>query len=568
MDNFVDTGLSAEILKAIEELGFERPTPIQAKAIPQVVTSDQDLVALAQTGTGKTAAFGLPLIHHIDTERRRPQAIILSPTRELCIQIANDLKKYSKYVKGLDVVPVYGGSSIDTQIRALKRGAHIVVGTPGRTNDLIRRKRLILEDVERVVLDEADEMLTMGFKEEIDTILEEVPFDRQTLLFSATMSKKVLSIAKKFMEDPIQISVAKVNQGSSDVTHLFYLVSARDKYETLKRIADVNPDIYGIVFCRTRRETKEVANKLMVDGYNADALHGDMSQAQRDDVMGKFRIKSLQILVATDVASRGLDVNDLTHVINFNLPDDDEVYVHRSGRTGRAGRKGISIAILHSREVRRINDIERKSGISFSKMKVPTGEEICEKQLYALIDKVKKVEVDEGQIEPYLPAIYEKLESLDREQLIKHFVSTEFNQFLAYYKNSRDINLSDRKKGDRQEQGRRSRNFSRFHINVGGKHKLTPARMIGLINDSLRPSRAEIGKIEILKNFSFFEIEEGLEQKVLQGMNQEVFEGVEIQVEVAKPKTNSPSRGRGYGGGRRRGRDDFRKKGRRGAGRN
>lgn len=550
MNSFEETGLRAEILKAIQELGFEKPTPIQAKAIPHLINSDQDMIAFAQTGTGKTAAFGLPLVHNVRVEDRNTQAIVLSPTRELCIQIANDLNNYSKYVKGLHIVPVYGGSSIDTQIRALKRGAQIVVGTPGRTRDLIRRKKLLLGEVETVVLDEADEMLTMGFKEEIDNILEEIPEDRQALLFSATMSKKVESIAQKYMLDPTRVSVAKANTGAANVSHEFYLVSARDKYETLKRIADINPNIYGIVFCRTRRETKEISNKLMQDGYNADALHGDMSQAQRDDVMNKFRQRSLQLLIATDVASRGLDVDDLTHVINFNLPDDDEVYIHRSGRTGRAGRSGTSIAILHSREVRRVKDIERKAGITFKKTLVPTGEQICEKQLYALIDKIKGVEVDENQIEPYLPAIYEKLESLDREQLIKHFVSTEFNQFLSYYKNSRDINLESRQRENKRE--RRRSNFSRYFINLGAKNNLTPARMIGLINDSLPSKRAEIGKIEILKNFSFFEVEEGLESQILKSMNQEVFEGIDVSVEVAKEKPKTSGRGRGGQDSRRR----------------
>lgn len=534
MNSFEETGLRDEIIKAITEIGFEKPTPIQAKAIPHLIESDQDMIAFAQTGTGKTAAFGLPLVHNVDVDDLNTQAIVLSPTRELCIQIAKDLLNYAKYVKGLHIVPVYGGSNIDAQIRALRKGAQIVVGTPGRTNDLIRRKKLILNQVETIVLDEADEMLTMGFKEEIDTILEEVPSDRQALLFSATMSPKVKDIAKKYMVDPMQVSVARVNTGAANVSHEYYLVSARDKYETLKRIADINPDIYGIVFCRTRRETKEIANKLMQDNYNADALHGDMSQAQRDDVMNKFRQRQLQLLIATDVASRGLDVDDLTHVINFNLPDDDEVYIHRSGRTGRAGRSGTSIAILHSREVRRIKDVERKAGIQFKKALVPTGEQICEKQLYALIDKIKGVEVDENQIAPYLPVIYEKLEALDRESLIKHFVSTEFNQFLAYYKNSRDINLASRKKGE--SSSRRKRNFSRFFINVGAKNNLTPARMIGLINDSLNSRNAEIGKIEILKNFSFFEVEESFSRQLLSGMNNEVFEGVEIQVEIAKEK--------------------------------
>ena len=562
MISFEDTGLRDEILKGVKDLGFEAPTPIQAKTIPHLLTSEQDLIALAQTGTGKTAAFGLPTIHLIDVDDKKTQALVLCPTRELCLQIARDLNNYAKYLKGLKVVPVYGGSSIDTQISALKRGAQIVVGTPGRTKDLINRKRLKLGNVERVILDEADEMLSMGFKDDLDMILDNTSEDKQTLLFSATMSKEVLRISKRYMNDPLQLSVAKVNKGAENVKHIFYMVHARDRYEVLKRIADVNPDIYGIVFCRTRRETKDIANRLMQDGYNADVLNGDLSQSQRDEVMGRFRKKHLQVLVATDVAARGLDVNDLTHVINYNLPDDSEIYTHRSGRTGRAGKNGISIAIIHAREVNKIREIERRSGITFTKELVPTGKDICTKQLYKLIDKIETVQVDEKQIEPFLPTIYEKLESLDRETLIKHFVSAEFNQFLSYYKNARDINVSE-KRSDRNRRERRERrtDFSRIFINVGMKNNLNPARLIGLINNGLDSGDARIGKIEILKKFSFFEIQKDVSSQLIDALSGQEFEGVSINIEVSQdnPGFNSFAKSKsknraGYGS-----RDSFRR---------
>ncbi len=547
MNNFSEIGLQDNLLKAVKELGFEIPTPIQVKTIPLLLSSSRDLIALAQTGTGKTAAFGLPALQLTDTENKSPQTIILCPTRELCLQIAKDFSTYSKYMKGIGVVAVYGGSSIDTQIRALNKGAQIVVGTPGRTNDLIRRKRLKLGNIQRVILDEADERLTMGFKEELDAILDQTPNEKQTLLFSATMSREVRSISKKYMNNPEEISVAKINVGAENLKHLYYMVHARDRYEVLKRIADVNPNIYGIVFCRTRRETKEIANKLMQDGYNADALHGDLSQAQRDEVMGRFRKHNLQILVATDVAARGLDVSDLTHVINFDLPDDPEVYTHRSGRTGRAGKSGIAIAIIHMRETRRLKEIEKNSGIKFTKAQVPTGKDICTKQLYSLIDKIEKVEVDEKQIEPFLPEIYNKFESLSREELIKHFVSAEFNRFLGYYKNARDLNNADsgrdgrsegrrdRERGKRRESGKSS--FTRLYINVGEKQKLNPARLIGLINEGLDSNNAEIGKIEILKSFSFFEIENTMDSKLIESLKGKKFEDVPLLVEVSQGKS-------------------------------
>lgn len=553
MSDFVETGLKEEIVKAITELGFETPTPIQAKTIPHLLDSDQDLIALAQTGTGKTAAFGLPAIHLTDVKSKKTQTIILCPTRELCLQIVKDLANYSKYIRGLSVVAVYGGSSIETQIRALKKGAQIVVGTPGRTKDLIQRKRLILGSVERLILDEADEMLTMGFKDDLDAILAETPDTKQTLLFSATMSQDIIRVTKKYMDEPLQLSVARVNKGAENVKHIYYMAHARDRYEVLKRVADINPDIYGIVFCRTRRETKEIANKLMQDGYNADALYGDLSQAQRDEVMNRFRVKQIQILVATDVAARGIDVNDLTHVININLPDNLESYVHRSGRTGRAGKSGISIAIIHTRENRKIRDLERMSGIKFSKELIPSGRDICKTQLFSLIDKIEKVEVNEAQIEPFMEDIYTKLESLSREDLIKHFVSAEFNRFLDYYKNARDINVQERSRrdrdygrdGDRRErrnrEDRRRTPLTRIYINAGSSNGLNPKRLIGLINHGLDSSKATIGKIEILKTSSFFEIESNVAERLIKILRGQKFEGISLMLDISNEKSSSRS---------------------------
>ncbi len=551
MNSFEEIGLSGEVLEALKELGFEEPTPIQAKAIPHLLSSDKDLIASAQTGTGKTAAFGLPAIDLTDAELRNTQTLILCPTRELCLQITADLSSYSKFKKGLSIVAVYGGTSIDTQIRALRKGAQIVVATPGRAIDLIKRKKLVLGEVERIILDEADEMLTMGFKDDLETIFLETPEEKQIWLFSATMSKRIKEITKRYMHDPVELSAERVNTGAKNVKHLYYMVRASDRYEVLKRIADINPSIYGITFCRTRRETKEIANKLLEDGYNADALHGDMSQGQRDEVMGRFRTGQLQMLVATDVASRGLDVDDLTHVINYNLPDDTEVYVHRSGRTGRAGKHGISIAIINTREEKKIKEIERSSNIAFEKGKVPSGEEVCSKQLFTLIDKVEKISVDEKQIGPFLPTIYEKLESLSREELIKHFVSAEFNRFLAYYKDARDINVPDKKsKANGKRERRSARDYFRLYINVGAKHHLTPPRLIGLINEALNSSDSSIGKIEIMRNFSFFEIEERVVQPLINSLNGNIFEGTKLLVEASQPKSsssrNDSSRSKGY----------------------
>ena len=548
MKNFSDIKLNENIAKSLYELGFISPTPIQSKTIPLLLDTKQDLIGAAQTGTGKTAAFGIPSIHLTDISDKSVQTLILCPTRELCIQITKDLKKYSKYVKGVQIVPVYGGASMETQIRALKKGSQIVVGTPGRTKDMIKRKKLSLVSIDRVVLDEADEMLSMGFKEDLDFILSKATAGVQKLLFSATMPKKVTSIIKNYMKNPVTIAVDPVNTAAINVLHQYHVVQAKDRYETVKRIADINPNIYGIVFCRTRRETKVVSNRLMVDGYNADALHGDLSQSQRDEVMNRFRKSQLQLLVATDVAARGLDVNNLSHIINYNLPDDPEIYTHRSGRTGRAGRTGISIAIVHSRELRRLKDIEKISGVTFSKELVPTGEDICKKQLYALIDKIKNIEVDNEKIEPFLSSIHKKLDGLDRDQLIKHFVYAEFSRFISYYKNARDVNVFSAKKSSRPRTDRKSRgrdnssknNFTRFHINIGTKHRLNPLKLISLINESLNSDIHEIGKIEILKTFSFFEIDSIVSQELLESLNETKFNNVKVKVDISK-RSSAPS---------------------------
>ena len=553
---FSEIGLNDEILKAITDLGFETPTPIQQEAIPFVLAEDTDLIALAQTGTGKTAAFGLPVIQKINADKNQTQAIMLCPTRELCLQITKDLETYSKYLKKVKITSVYGGANIQTQIRQLNSGSQIVVGTPGRVIDLINRKKLKLKDVEFVVLDEADEMLNMGFKEDLDTILAETPQEKQTLLFSATMPKEVLKITKEYMFSPKKIEVAKRNEGASTVEHHYYMVNARDRYNALRRICDVNPDIYGIVFCRTRRETKEVADKLMQDGYNADAIHGELSQQQRDHVMGKFRKRNLHILVATDVAARGIDINELSHVINYNLPDDNEIYIHRSGRTGRAGNKGISIIISHSREKRKLFSIEKMLGKELILKKVPGGDEICAIQLLKLIDKIVKTDIS-PQIEKHLPIIEEKLSHLDKEELVKHFVSAEFNRFLSFYKNAPDLNITASKGRDSRDGGRdrdRGRDsgrsgrghsdegFTRFFINLGKTHKCEPQNLIGLVNEFTRNRNLQIGKIDILQGFSFFEVESSAEKEVLEGFKDSQWNGYKLTVEVSKPKNDEGKR--------------------------
>jgi len=556
MITFKELGLQEDILTAIEKMGFVTPSPIQEKAIPQILSSDQDVIALAQTGTGKTAAFGLPILNNLSTDSKSVQAIILCPTRELCLQIAKEIESFSADMRGVRVQAVYGGADIVKQIRGLKDNPQIVVGTPGRTMDLIKRNALKINDITWTVLDEADEMLNMGFRDEIDSILETTPEEKQTLLFSATMPSEVRRIASEYMHEPVEIAVSKVNTASKNIEHHVYLVRSSDRYLALKRLADYYPNIYGIVFCRTRREAKDVADKLMQDGYNADALHGDLSQSQRDHVMDKFRNQNIQILVATDVAARGIDVNELTHVINFNLPDDPEVYVHRSGRTGRAGNKGISIIISGGREARKIRDLEKLIASKIEPKNVPTGEEICEKRLVSLIEKIENIEVDEELIAPYMDTVNEKLANLDRDTLLKRFLTVEFNSFLEYYKNTSDIKAEGDRgdRADRTSNRRGGRDFSRFFINIGQKHNLRVPNLIGLINEQTRNRNIEIGKIEILRNFSFFEVDTQFESLVLESFKDAQRDGVDLDVQISKPE---PRRGDGErrGGGDRRGGD-------------
>ena len=568
---FSETGISKNIQKAIIDLGFEILTPIQQEVIPYLLENETDLIALAQTGTGKTAAFGLPVLHKIEVERKLPQAIILCPTRELCLQIAKDMRSYAKYTKGLKITAVYGGASIMPQIKSLKSGTQIVVGTPGRVIDLINRKSLKLQDIEFVVLDEADEMLNMGFKDDLDTILAETPKEKQTFLFSATMPKEVMRISKNYMYNAKTIEVARRNEGAANIEHHYYMVNARDRYKALRRICDMNPDIYGIVFCRTRRETADVADKLMQDGYNADAIHGELSQAQRDHVMGRFRTKKIEILVATDVAARGIDINELTHVINYNLPDDDEIYVHRSGRTGRAGNKGTSIIIAHSREGRKLKLIEKMIKRDLILMKVPNGDEICQIQLMRLVDKVVTTEINH-QIENYLPSIEEKLAHLDKSELIKHFVSAEFNRFLSFYKNAPDLNVlgSNNKyrngRGERREKrgerknrrgernGHAEAGHTRFFINLGKEKDMQAHNLIGLINEYTRNRNIPVGKIDIMGKFSFFEVSNDFETDILSSFSDAVWNGNRVNVEVSQaPGTKSIKGGGNRGGGSRDG---------------
>ncbi len=565
---FNETGLKPEILKAIAEMGFENPTPIQEQTIPHLINSTQDLVALAQTGTGKTAAFGLPLLHNISMQTRDIQGLVLCPTRELCLQITRDLENYSKYMTGLKTIAVYGGADITKQIRELKSGGQIVVGTPGRVNDLIRRKVLNVSAIRWMVLDEADEMLTMGFKDELDTILATTPSEKQTLLFSATMPSEIAEMATKYLHNPSELSVGRRNEGAANVEHHYYVVHAKDKYATLKRIADNYPDCYAIVFCRTRMETREVADQFMADGYNADALHGDLSQAQRDTVMARFRNRQLQMLIATDVAARGLDVNDLSHVINYSMPDDPEVYIHRSGRTGRAGKSGISVSILHMKETGRLKQIERIARKKFERKMVPGGDEICEKQMFHLIERVVNVDIAENQIGKFMPLILEKFEGMSKEDIVKHFVSLEFNQLMEYYKNAKDLNIkveAQRDPSQRNDRGSERMKFTKLFINVGKKQNLSASGLIGLINEYSKRHKIEIGRIDIQRKFSFFEIDSNYEKELIKSLNNQVIEGHLIN--IGRVESNSPEAQRDGGSFRRDRFDGGQRNGRRDGGR-
>ncbi len=568
---FKELGLNDNIISAITEMGYEQPTPIQQQAIPYLLDNQGDLIGLASTGTGKTAAFGLPLLNQTDVKDKSTQGLIICPTRELCLQISRDLADYSKNIKGLKVTAVYGGTDIVKQIKEIERGVQVIVATPGRLMDLIKRRKVKLSTVKTVILDEADEMLNMGFKEDIDAILEKTPTDKSVWLFSATMPKEVARIAKNYMVDPFEITVGGKNETNKNIEHQFYVVKGREKYEGLKRILDYNPDIYGLVFCRTRRDTAAVADKLMADGYSAEPLHGDLSQAQRDRVMDKFRNKGIQILVATDVAARGIDVNDITHVIHHSLPEDVENYTHRSGRTARAGKKGVSAAIITPSEGRKIKQIERIIKSSFVKKEVPKADEICEKQLFHLVDKMHDVEVNEKEIGKYMPTVLEKLGEFSKEEIIAKFVSTEFNRFLNYYSKAKDISadLSDRGNRNRDKGGRRDRgerieqrtNQQRFFVNLGRKDNFNNGALLRLICDSTGISKSKIGKIDILNNFSFFEADKSETDKIIANAQGLDFDGAIMNVEVtnSSPKSggrrdgNRRNSSRGYGGNRRSG---------------
>ncbi|MBQ0028857.1 MAG: DEAD/DEAH box helicase [Bacteroidales bacterium] len=533
MATFEELGLREELLRAVGELGFEQAMPIQEKTIPFLLDKENnttDLVALAQTGTGKTAAFGLPTLHLTDTSKKAVQTLVLSPTRELCIQIANDLKKFSKYMEGMKVVAVYGGESIVNQFRQLDVQPQILVATPGRLIDLLDRSKVDLSQLQTLILDEADEMLNMGFKDDIERILEETPEDRRTLLFSATMPKEIANIAKKYMKDSTEIAVGKKNSGSENVQHLYYVVQTRHRYAALKRIVDMNPNIYSIIFCRTRQETKDVADLLMRDGYNSDALHGDLTQAQRDLVMQRFRDRTLQILVATDVAARGLDVSDLTHVINYNLPDDIESYTHRSGRTGRANKTGVSIAIIQPREKGRIRDIERIINKKFERAQVPTGVDVCKIQLAALFERLRNVEVNDEQIAPFANLIMEETRKMDQDTFIRHFVAMNFNRFLKYYDGAEDLNAQD--SSDRRRDGRdggrdggrdrgkkRGGERIRLKINRGEDNQFTPKSVLSLINDATNDRDIDVHGIAITPRYSFFDVYKEDAPRIIEAFN-------------------------------------------------
>ena len=552
MNTFKDLGLNDDLLQAITDLGFTKPSEVQEKAIPILLNSETDLVALAQTGTGKTAAFGFPMLQKIDVDSRTTQGLILSPTRELCLQITNEMKLYGKYCKGLNVVAVYGGSSITDQAREIKRGAQIIVATPGRMKDMINRRLVDISKIQYSVLDEADEMLNMGFKEDITDILSHTPEDKNTWLFSATMPREVATIAKKFMYDPEEITVGKKNESTSNVSHEYYLVNARDRYQALKRLSDANPDIFSVIFCRTKRDTQKVAENLIEDGYSAGALHGDLSQNQRDLVMKSFRNQQIQMLVATDVAARGIDVDDITHVINYQLPDEIETYTHRSGRTGRAGKTGVSMVIVSKSEVRKIKSIERIINQQFEKKEIPDGSEICEVQLMSLANKIHNTEINH-EIDKHLASINELFADTDKDELIKKFFSVEFTRFYNYYQKSKDLNVAE-SSSDRQggrDFSRGGKDSTRYFINVGGKDGFDWMKLKDFLKEQLGLGRDDVFKVETKDSFSFFNTENELKEKVLAHFTDFKHEGRFVNVEVSENRGGGGRRDR-KGGGKRR----------------
>lgn len=553
MTTFESLGLQEDILKAVTDLGFVSPTPIQEKAIPVLLGGDRDFVGLAQTGTGKTAAFGLPLLHQLNVKLRAPQGLVLCPTRELCLQIANDLKNFSKYLGDVSIVAVYGGASIVQQLREIKRGAHIIVATPGRLLDIIDRGAINFDNVRYAVLDEADEMLNMGFQEDINNILSKTPEEKTTWLFSATMPQEVRRIAQKYMEDPFELTVGTKNSGNANIEHEYYVVRPRDKYAALKRIVDYNPDIFGIIFTRTKAESQEIAESLIRDGYNADSLHGDLTQQQRDKVMKRFRERGLQVLVATDVAARGIDVDSITHVINYELPDDVENYTHRSGRTGRAGKSGVSIAIITARDTGKIRQLERVTGKKFTKSEVPDGFAVCEKQLFALVHKVHNVTVNDEQIDPYLERIYEEFQDMSKEELIKRFASLEFNEFLAYYENAEDLNVKAERRAEGDGNSMSFRNtgrYTRLFINLGSVDDFNRGDMLRYLCDNTGLKGNKIGRIDLKGVYSFFEVENDSLEQVQNAFKDLNYNGRSVRIEMSQ---DGDKRGGGGGGGYRGG---------------
>ena len=553
MDKFEELGVKPEIIKAITEMGYAAPMPVQEEVIPLLLQNAGDIIALAQTGTGKTAAYGLPVLQTTDTTLRCPQTLILCPTRELCLQIASDLNDYSKYLNNLSVLPVYGGSSIESQIKTLSKGVHIIVATPGRLLDLMNRRVANLSSIKNVILDEADEMLSMGFSESIENILSAVPEKRNMLLFSATMPNEIEKITGKYMHTPRKIVIGRKNQGNENIRHIYFTVHAKDKYLVLKRIADYYPNIYGIIFCRTRRETQEIADWLIQDGYNADALHGELTQAARDYVMQKFRNRNLQLLVATDVAARGLDVNDLTHVIHYGLPDETEAYTHRSGRTARAGKTGISIAICHTKEKGKLHKIMSSVNCKFEKGTIPNSKTICEKQLFNFADNIEKVKVNEDEIAELMPSIFRKLEWLEKEDIIKRIISLEFNRLIDYYREAGEIEEVDerRETGERKtdKNGRRKLSSDKpdadmklLKLNFGRRDTLIPAQLIELINHCVKGKRVEIGRIELHDDFTLFEVSKSEAGRVMDSMNSFEVDGKVIAVRPAAVNSSRDKR--------------------------